>query len=265
MKKWYLLALMLMVMQAGLCQERGDVKFSVHYIAHFKLYAEAQNEITEERVLDVGDGYSCFYGRWQQKRQDIMDSVMAAGGNRNQAMVLAMDYPIPCQYYYIYNNYPAAGKRTVTDQIIKSFYYEEAIDPIQWTILDRDTTVMGYPCEMATCEYRNHRWTACYTQEIPVPLGPWKLHGLPGMILSAWDDSGVFAFEGIEIRQERRQARYPKLNNSIKCTRNDIKAMQREMYSNPEDFAKRFGATGKGTDANGRPIVYKERTALFMD
>ena len=265
MKRMLLFLAISLFTLSGDAQNQDSIVFSVHYIAHFKLYAESKNEIEEEKVLDIGNTSSCFYGRWQRKRDAILDSVITAGGDYNQAMSLMMNYPIARQFYSIYNNYPSIGKCTVTDQLIKRFYYEEDIETIDWTILEKDTTVLNYICKMAVCDYRNHKWTVCYTPELPVGWGPWKLHGLPGLILSAWDDTGIFSFEGIEIRKNGAILYPPNTNNNIKCSREEIRAMQREMMRDPEGFAKRFGAIGKGMDANGKPIIYKKRTALFLD
>lgn len=250
---------------AGCAQVKSQQGLSAHYIAHFKLYAEANGETTEERVLDVDEHGSCFYGRWQRRREDIADSITATGGSRDEMLAKIMEYPAPRQLYAIYNHYPAIGKRTVTDKLVKPFHYEEEMDAMAWTLLDRDTTVLDYPCQMAVCQYRGRQWTACYTPEIPIALGPWKLQGLPGLILAAHDDTGVFSFECIELRHHDTPVARPNLSRSIRCTREEMKQMQAEAFRNPEDFVKRYGAIGKGTDANGRPIVYKERTALFMD
>lgn len=245
--------------------QKDSTSLSAYYIAHFKTFAEANYETTEEVVLDIGEKSSCFYGRWHRRRREIIDSIKTAGGTFEDMLAKFRDYPTPHLFYAVYNNYPSVGKQTVTQQLIKDFYYEEDIDDIQWTLLDRDTTILDYPCQTATCEYRNHRWTVCYAPEIPISLGPWKLRGLPGLILYAADDTGIFSFECIELRNEPKPVAVPNLSKSIKCTREEIKEMERESKKNPDEFAKRFGAPGKGWDANGKPLVYKERTAIFID
>lgn len=268
MKRITMLLSMLLLVGLGFAENmeaEWEEVISIHYIAHFKLYAEANGEITEEKVLDVGENGSCFYGRFQRRREEIVDSITAAGGSQEELFGKINEYPSPRQFYAIYNNCPSAGKRTVTDRVIQRFHYVEDIDQIEWTLLDLDTTILGYQCQMASCQYRNHRWNVCYTPEIPVALGPWKLQGLPGLILYAADSTGIFSFECIEIRNNSRKIAQPNLTRSIQCSREEIKSLQRESLSNPEEFVKRFGATGKGTDANGRPIVYKKKTALFMD
>ncbi|MDE6463631.1 MAG: GLPGLI family protein [Muribaculaceae bacterium] len=69
-------------------------------------------------------------------------------------------------------------------------YYDEPLSEMQWQIGDSTATVLGYECVMATSDYHGRRWTAWFSPEIPVPFGPWKLHGLPGLILKAQADNG---------------------------------------------------------------------------
>lgn len=69
-------------------------------------------------------------------------------------------------------------------------YYDEPLSEMQWQTTDSSTTILGYECVMATTEYHGRKWTAWFTPEIPVPFGPWKLRGLPGLILKAEADNG---------------------------------------------------------------------------
>ena len=73
--------------------------------------------------------------------------------------------------------------------------YSELIEERSWTIIDDSTkNVLGYECIMATANYHGRHWTAWFTPEIPVDAGPWKLLGLPGLILEACDSTGHHHF-----------------------------------------------------------------------
>ena len=73
--------------------------------------------------------------------------------------------------------------------------YSELIEERSWTIIDDSTkNVLGYECIMATANYHGRHWTAWFTPEIPVDAGPWKLLGLPGLILEATDSTGHHHF-----------------------------------------------------------------------
>lgn len=70
-------------------------------------------------------------------------------------------------------------------------YYDEPLSEMEWQITDSTANVLGYECVAAVSDYHGRRWTAFFAPEIPLPFGPWKLHGLPGLILKAVADNGI--------------------------------------------------------------------------
>lgn len=54
---------------------------------------------------------------------------------------------------------------------------------------DSTADVLGYECVMAESDYHGRRWRAWFSPDLPLPFGPWKLHGLPGLILKAEADA----------------------------------------------------------------------------
>jgi GLPGLI family protein len=103
--------------------------------------------------------------------------------------------------FNIYHNYPD-GKLTYTDNILMdSFLYTEPEPEIDWTLQPETKEVIGYSCNRATCTFRGRNYEAWYTNEIPSSLGPWKFRGLPGLILSVKDDSGIISYEATGLRK----------------------------------------------------------------
>ncbi len=99
------------------------------------------------------------------------------------------------EWEYIYKNMPE-GKWTVTNYFdMEGHIYEEPIEVPQWELLDSVKTVIGYECQLAQTDFRGRRWLAWFTTEIPIGEGPWKLSGLPGLILEAYDSAGHYRFE----------------------------------------------------------------------
>lgn len=78
-------------------------------------------------------------------------------------------------------------------------YYEEPIEEMTWVISDSTSNILGYECIMAETDYHGRYWTVWFSPEIPVSFGPWKLRGLPGLILSANAGKGFeFIANGIQ-------------------------------------------------------------------
>ena len=78
-------------------------------------------------------------------------------------------------------------------------YREELKTPV-WIVTDSVKTIIGYECIKATTDFKGRQWIAWFAPEIPVSDGPWKLHGLPGLILEAYDKSHDYEFEAKGIR-----------------------------------------------------------------
>ncbi|WP_028895933.1 GLPGLI family protein [Prevotella sp. HUN102] len=102
---------------------------------------------------------------------------------------------------YIYKNLPE-GKMTVTDgMLLQDYIYTDSLNNIDWTISDSTKTILNYTVQMATCDYRGHHWTAWFAPDVPVSDGPWKLHGLPGLIMEAYDTKAYHHFTLVGIRK----------------------------------------------------------------
>ena len=56
-----------------------------------------------------------------------------------------------------------------------------------------------FNCQKATATYRGREYTAWFTAQIPVSHGPWKLRGLPGLILEVTEETGKYGFKAISL------------------------------------------------------------------
>ena len=83
-------------------------------------------------------------------------------------------------------------------------FYDEPFPEFSWEITGDTAEVFGYDCIRAECDFRGRHWTAWFAPEIAVNEGPWKLRGLPGLILKAEADGGWFTYECVGIDTEPR-------------------------------------------------------------
>lgn len=70
------------------------------------------------------------------------------------------------------------------------YYVSEDLETINWQLQKDEKNIGNFKCQKATADFRGRHYTAWFTQEIPVNLGPWKFNGLPGLILEIRDDKG---------------------------------------------------------------------------
>ncbi|MDO5616595.1 MAG: GLPGLI family protein [Cruoricaptor ignavus] len=61
----------------------------------------------------------------------------------------------------------------------------EPLCNIHWEITNEEKKINDFTCYKAMGKFRGREYVVWFTPEIPVPYGPWKLGGLPGLILEA--------------------------------------------------------------------------------
>lgn len=179
------------------------LRFIAQYEMAYVQDTSKPDEITEETmILKVGERVSQFYSytkfvsdslfRIQMARSDGMmvrregpGGGGGGGGSANQGQI----------NYQIFKNYPA-GKVTTLERIGPSqFRCEEANACPEWQVLPDTATMLDYLCYKATTHFKGRDYTAWFTPDIPRGEGPWKLCGLPGLILYAEDSRKEFVFE----------------------------------------------------------------------
>ncbi len=69
-----------------------------------------------------------------------------------------------------------------------NIYVAESRPIIEWQLIDETKKIGGLTAFKAIGKFRGRDYTAWYVREIPLPYGPWKLQGLPGLIVEAYDD-----------------------------------------------------------------------------
>lgn len=76
---------------------------------------------------------------------------------------------------------------------------QEEILPIDWKITNEKKKIGKFNCIKATANILGREWQAWFTQEIQVSFGPWRLNGLPGLILEAFDSTLDFVYQLAEV------------------------------------------------------------------
>ncbi|MDX9697263.1 MAG: GLPGLI family protein [Bacteroidales bacterium] len=76
----------------------------------------------------------------------------------------------------------------------KMYVVEEDIPKIQWTLAEETKKINEFSCKKALTTFRGRKYEVWYCPELPFNYGPWKLSGLPGLILEANDDKNQVVF-----------------------------------------------------------------------
>lgn len=110
--------------------------------------------------------------------------------------------------------------------------YSEPLDGQKWEIVDDSlATIKGHECVMAVTDYHGRRWKAWFAPELPVQFGPWKLRGLPGLILKA-ETPGGFSFEVTDLGASSREIKPVYSQNDYQRTDRKKALSDEEYYHN---------------------------------
>ena len=83
----------------------------------------------------------------------------------------------------------------------QNYYVVESTNPIKWNIEKETKEENGYKLQKATATFGKRNWTAWFIPEIPLSEGPFKFHGLPGLIYEIGDDKGNFLYSLTSIKK----------------------------------------------------------------
>ncbi len=268
MQKFFSLILVVSLSAYSLnAQVIDKVKLRIHYATKFRVWENTKGMRQDEKVLDLGTTSSKFYSLWETRYWEIVDSVAKHGGSMQNALAHS-PYPRSYDCYVVYKNYPIKGELTYTDKLLQDFIYQESMEKPVWRLVKgKDSIVANYRCQKAQTKYRGKVWNVWYTIDIPISDGPWKLYGLPGLILKAEDQDGNFVFECIQIENMNNTAMSIPKKKYLKCSREQLKQAKCKMGEDPEAYYKQVTGLnpGQGYDANGKPLKYTPRKPALLE
>jgi GLPGLI family protein len=122
----------------------------------------------------------------------------AAASPDGQPMINRRGVGTNVEYY----QFPNAKKLFTKDQLLMNSYLIDGPMPaIDWKTSGDTATFGGLHCQKATCHFKGRDYTAWFCPDLPVQIGPWKLNGLPGVIVDAHDAKNEVVFKFGEVEK----------------------------------------------------------------
>ena len=204
-------------------KERGNKYHLLANAGQSKFFNPRSEEI--DSLTSTPEGLASF-----KKTQEAAFQAMVAQGS-----VDVTKLPRKKETLYVLKS-AADSTMTVFDMIgsDEPVYYTEPYSEMIWEIGDSTKTVLGYECIQADTDYHGRHWTAWFTPDIPIQDGPWKFHGLPGLILDVRTGEAQYGYvaDGIE-KSERTITGVYGSDNYEKRDRKAILRAMRAMRDNP--------------------------------
>lgn len=101
----------------------------------------------------------------------------------------------------LYRNFEKDKKTDVVEMLGKTYIVEDSLHTPVWRIGNQIKDIAGYICMRADMEdpIKKQKITAWFAQDIPVPAGPERSHGLPGLILELNLNDGDVVIEATGV------------------------------------------------------------------
>ena len=159
---------------------------------------------SESFTLSMSNGLSIF----KSNASSSMDSLAIAYDNRpfneQNTQLMMLDFaklPKPSFTYAIYKK-PAEHSVVFYDKIGKTLYaYKEPDNLLKWAIVSTTANISGYKCQKAITTLGGRQFEVWFTRDIPIADGPYKFHGLPGLIIKANDSRNFYVFTLSSLKQ----------------------------------------------------------------
>lgn len=185
------------------------------------------DRLEKEYVKLIGDGYTKF----QPQQRFLYDKAKV---NQKLAVRYIDEYK---EHHLFFNDAVIEnlkdGAVTVTSRVAQDdLIYEEPTPQIEWTFTDETKQIDGYDCSLAECDFRGRHYYAWFTQDIPLPYGPWLFNGLPGLIISVYDKAEQYKFTFKSYDGNEEPILFCKYNYK-KVSRKDMNKARTEILHKP--------------------------------
>lgn len=218
----------------------GTVQLRVQYETAFRIDTTRleKKPLEETLILEIGAGVSKFYSYSKYLLDSVYQADIANKASQETINRHLNQYATSRFTETVSKGFPS-GHITTQDAVagFNKIRYEEKLEFPQWELTEETDTLIGYPCRRAECSYKGRRWTAWFAEEITVSEGPWKLGGLPGLILKAHDSENHYRFTaaGIELCRDYRPITL-RLKSYETVNRTQYRKIHDRYYDDPIGF-----------------------------
>lgn len=210
--------------------------FHCKYLMTFKNDSIKNTFLKDTVYLDIGKNITKYYSKYSTL-YDSLRLINDKGRAFNKFFNLKSDkdtsVEVPLNRATIFTHYPIYEYETIIDYVGNfQFIYQKKHSKINWKIIKGQTKMIcGYNCEKAVGEIYGREFTVWFAPELKYASGPWKLKGLPGLILLAYDTDKDYKFEAFYLKKNKRRKIYL-FTESTNIDRNYIKTSREIFLSN---------------------------------
>ncbi|SFS61976.1 GLPGLI family protein [Sphingobacterium wenxiniae] len=229
-------------------QEKAVAK--IHYIfKHVNDTTQRDKHLRDEVVTYLGTSSSYYSSYSSTRAQEDMQKQLNDPAFDGNLVISRNTTPVKESYFLDFANQISQEVRQIS---IDKFIIDNEFPTQDWEIREESKTIGGYEVQKATTHFKGRDYTAWFTTELPFTAGPWKLNGLPGLILEVYDTNKevVFEYSGFD-KLEDTETLVSTPEKALKSTEKEVNKLAEAYRANPQAYTQsKLGGTF--TTAQGR-------------
>ncbi|KAB1232821.1 GLPGLI family protein [Chryseobacterium viscerum] len=188
MKKIIILFSLIMAMMTNAQNQR--------FIYEYKFIIDStakEKQETETMLLDIAPKGSKFYSKDYFESDSIMRAMIDKQSQSGNFNLSGFKFKGKIRYS-IEKMYPEYSLNFFTTLASEEYLVQESRKQ-DWKILSEKERIGEFNTQKAVCDFAGRKWTAWFTTDLPIQDGPYKFHGLPGLIVKVEDNTHSHSFE----------------------------------------------------------------------
>nr|WP_199162129.1 GLPGLI family protein [Elizabethkingia sp. ASV34] len=210
------------------------------YEVRYKKDKNATNFIKENYHLDVSKDEVTYYIR----DFFIADSLI------NNNIPFPKDMVLNTSALVIHK--PASNIYEEYDLLENSAFKLRSEDSQTWKLSDDKKVIKNLTLQKATSTWGGRNWTAWFAADLPFQEGPYRFHGLPGLIVELYDEQNDYHFNLVRTENLKQVSK----NQFLEVTKqmgvlvdwNRYKKAKLAYYDSPVSFIKNAAGTVNSND-----------------
>lgn len=223
------------------------------YDVKYKKDSTSKDITRENYYLDVTKEDIAYYNRLNYIR-DSLFSVTGQDGFKGNKLT---SFVIRKNKSRIYESYEYIGD--------VNFYKMSEEVSQQWNITDSVKVSHTLSLQKATTRFGGRNWVAWFSKEIPIPYGPYKFNGLPGLIMELYDTKKDYYFNVIKSESiaddYQRRSLQMFISKAVPVNQKKLNTLKLDLYSNPFKYA----LNGALTIPEGKKLLLDDGTVLSKE
>ncbi|MFT4031068.1 MAG: GLPGLI family protein [Siphonobacter sp.] len=200
--KYLFTILVLSTCQMAYSQQKLAGKFT--YEVQSKEEGKVVDSQTEDLFYNGIESVHVIYGK--KNGQELSDT-LRTNNDAGMNLMIAKHEQEDLVYYKNYKTHQMQSTEILANE--QRCYVRDTIPVLKWVLIPEKKQIGPYLCQKATTTFRCASYEAWFATAIPLPIGPWKIGGLPGLIVELTNERMNITYKLVSAEYPLDAVSYP--------------------------------------------------------